>query len=178
MKKIFLDIDGVIATFKEHWMNATKFQKKNQWAKDLKVTYPFNKECVEILNEIIESTGAEIVLTSDWKKFWTLEQMNVIFKENGIIKPLIDQTKIGFYYSSDDIKIRVAEIETYLKLHNMITSDHNSPIGNWIILDDLPLNWYLPEEIKTRFFLTRDSEGLKQSGLKNKIIEKLNEERE
>ena len=178
MKKIFLDIDGVIATSKEYWMNATKFQKKNQWAKDLKVTYPFNKECVEILNEIIESTGAEIVLTSDWKKFWTLEQMNVIFKENGIIKPLIDQTKIGFYYSSDDVKIRVSEIETYLNLHGMITSDHNYPIGNWVILDDLPLNWYLPEEIKTRFFLTRDSEGLKQSELKNKIIEKLNEERE
>ena len=177
MKKIFLDIDGVIATSKEHWMNAAKFQKKNQWAKDLNVLYPFNKKCVEILNEIIESTKAEIVLTSDWKKFWTLEQMSVIFKENGIIKPPIDQTKIGFYYSSNDVKIRVAEIETYLNLHGMITSNH-TPIGTWIILDDLPLNWYLPEEIKTRFLLTKDSEGLKQCGLKNKIIEKLNEERE
>ncbi len=178
MKKIFLDIDGVIATSKEHWMNAAKFQKKNQWAKDLHVPYPFNKKCVEILNEIIESTEAEIVLTSDWKKFWTLEQMDMIFKENGIIKPPIDQTKIEFYYSSNDVKIRVTEIETYLNLHGMITSDHNFPIGNWVILDDLPLNWYLSEEIKTRFFLTRASEGLKQSGLKNKIIEKLNEEQE
>lgn len=178
MKKIFLDIDGVIATSKEHRMNATKFQKKNQWAKDLNVAYPFNKECVEILNEIIESTQAEIVLTSDWKKFWTLGQMSVIFKENGIIKSPIDETKIGVCYSSNDIKIRVAEIETYLKLHNMITSDHNTPIENWVIIDDLPLNWYLSEEIKTRFFITKESEGLKQCGLKNKIIEKLNKEQE
>ena len=177
MKKIFLDIDGIMTTSKEYWMNSKKFQNKNQWAKDLNVLYPFNKKCVEILNEIIESTKAEIVLTSDWKKFWTLKQMGVIFKENGIIKSPIDQTKIGFYHSTYDVKIRVAEIETYLNLHGMITSDH-TPIGTWIILDDLPLNWYLPEEIKTRFLLTKDSEGLKQCGLKNKIIEKLNEERE
>ena len=71
MKYIFLDIDGVLACDAQMYTNAKKFQKKREWAKELNVLYPFDPICVKVLNEILEATGAEIILSSDWKKFWT-----------------------------------------------------------------------------------------------------------
>ena len=43
MKVIFLDIDGVLATDKQFMGNRNKFNQKNDWAKELKVTRMLNK---------------------------------------------------------------------------------------------------------------------------------------
>ncbi len=70
MKTLFLDLDGVIVV---GWVNSkfhldwkTKFMK-------------FDAKAVQVLNEILEETGAEIVLSSDWKNHFTLQEMRDIF---------------------------------------------------------------------------------------------------
>jgi len=50
--------------------------------------------------------------------------------------------------------------------------NHNKP-EKWVVIDDLDLS-----SLGENFILTRSSEGLKQTGLKEKIIKKLNNEQE
>jgi hypothetical protein len=159
---IFLDIDGVLATFREFLTNKKKFQEKNEWAALLQVNYPFNPDCVNILNEIIEKTNANIVLSSDWRLYYTLEELDNIFKYNGLIKSPFDITTIKTSHMGTSIEsLRLDEINDYI--------DKND-VKNWVIIDDLDMKL---KTNKDRFFLTRDFEGLKQTSMKEKIINKL-----
>jgi hypothetical protein len=164
-KVIFLDIDGVISTYKQYSMNRTKFRKKYGWADELKVPYPFDKKCVDILNEIIDKTDCEIVLSSDWRRHWNLSDLDKIFKHNLVKRSPVDTTPIDpITFSNSDMN-RFHEIIEFIKKHDL---------KNWVIIDDLKVGYYLDENTKERFFLTNDREGIKKSGLKNKIISKLN----
>ena len=168
MRYIFLDIDGVLATDKQMYMNTAKFQAKHEWAKELNVLYPFDPGCVKIFNEILEKTGATIILSSDWKKFWNLEKLRIIFEKNGIIDFPIDVTS-DFIASMDSWvgleKNRATQINEYITTHNL---------ENFVVFDDLDVKKYSNPAYDDRMFLTRSSEGLKQSELKNKILVKLN----
>lgn len=176
MKKwIFLDIDGVLATNKEFWTNTKKFHKKHQWAAKLRVPYPWNPDAVKVFNEILEATGAEIILSSDWKLHWSLEDLATIFKENGVNKAPVDKTDHHPVSMSILEKNRASDIEAYIKKNNFIEGKEETPTCMWIVIDDLEVSRWFPEHLKDRVFLTEDSEGIKKTGLKEKIIKKLNE---
>ena len=82
MKIIFLDHDGVICLSTE-WGGRYKKQQKagrkmSQSVLSLELDARFdnfNKKAITILNSIIEETGAEIVVSSDWKRWATCEEM-------------------------------------------------------------------------------------------------------
>lgn len=165
MKYIFLDIDGVLATFRQFLTNKNRFQTKHKWAKELNVTYPFDKGCVKILNEILDKTDATIILSSDWGLYYDVETLNVIFQHNGITHKIKECTpKINVMFG-DMVQQRYDEIKQYITENN---------VENYVIIDDLPLEKYMTEEEKWIFCKTKDFEGLKQSNLKEKVIEKLN----
>jgi len=83
MKLIFIDIDGVLAT-----APCWDMSQDNKWN-----AYPFDKKAVKVLNKILEETGAEMVLSSDWKYHYSLGQIKEIFMEfNGVIKAPFDMT--------------------------------------------------------------------------------------
>lgn len=160
-----LDLDGVVATFRQFLTNKNKYQSKNKWAKELDVRYPFDEGCVKILNEILDKTGATIILSSDWGLDYDVETLNNIFKHNGITHKIKECTpKIDVMFG-DMVQQRYDEIKQYITEKN---------IENYIIIDDLPLEKYMTEEEKSHFFKTKEFEGLKQSNLKEKVIEKLN----
>lgn len=178
MKKwIFLDIDGVLATNREFMRNTKNFHMSNKWAIELGVPYPFNKKCVEIFNEILDATDAEIILSSDWKFHWNLEQLDRIFKENGVKKSSVAVTEDHMVSMSWIDKNRASDIEAYLRNNNFIEGEefNETPTCSWIIIDDLHVGEFFPEHLRDRVFLTTDSEGIKKTGLKEKIIAKLNE---
>lgn len=161
MKVIFLDIDGVLATNKEFAMNRTKFQTKHPEALEIRIPYPFNSGCVKILNEILEITNAIIVLSSDWRFHWDLKDLDKIFKFNGVVKsPVAITSKIKRKMSSDLEDDRAFQINTYV--NNMLPD-------TWVAIDDLNLS-----SLGDNFVKTKDSEGLKQTGIKDKIIKILN----
>lgn len=163
MKVIFLDIDGVLATDKEYMMDRTKFLDKNPEAKELNIPYPFNPGCVKIFNEILRKTDAKIVLSSDWRLHWNLEDLDKIFKFNGVIKSPEATTNFSKWKLSSSLELdRVMQIKTYVN-YNF------ADITSWVAIDDLNLS-----SLGDKFIQTNDDRGLKQSGLANKIIEKLN----
>lgn len=161
---IFLDIDGVLATNSEYFTNKMKFWKKYPEMEKLKIKYRFNSGCVKVFNEILKITDADIVLTSDWREKITLDEMDNVFKFNNVIKSPIDATKIFPISFSNKDKNRANEIDIYRQEHN---------ITNYVIIDDLNLEYYAPKE---KFIKTIEREGIKQSGVKQKILKILQSE--
>ena len=153
MKIIFLDIDGVLATNKEFAMNRTKFQTKHPEAKEIRIPYPFNPGCVKIFNEILDETNAIIVLSSDWRFYWDLTDLDKIFKFNGVKKsPVSITSKMKRKMSSELEDDRSFQIKTYV--------DEMLP-EIWVAIDDLNL-----KSLGDNFIRTKDSEGLKKTGIK------------
>ena len=83
MKVIFLDHDGVICLSTE-WGGRMKKQKEwggrklSMTTLEIPVEYRFdnfNEKAINVLNEILEKTGAEIVVSSDWKRWATVEEL-------------------------------------------------------------------------------------------------------
>jgi histidinol phosphatase-like enzyme len=94
MKVIFLDIDGVLALDKQFFQNRNKFHFKNPIAKELNIPYPWDKSAVKVFNKILEATDATIVLSSDWRIHWNLEDIGKIFEFNGVMKKPEFYTKL------------------------------------------------------------------------------------
>ena len=96
MKVIFLDNDGVIC-LSNNWGG-----RKKKWAKyrsanpdtspnlkdaPVEVRFDdFDQKAIKILNQVIEETGAEIVVSSDWKLHANLEELGDYYEAQGIIK--------------------------------------------------------------------------------------------
>jgi hypothetical protein len=161
---IFLDLDGVMSCYGEYYTNRIKFQKKHKMAQELSVPYGFNPGCVKILNEILKITDADIVLTSDWRTHWNLEQLGNIFKFNKIIKVPMDVTEVLPTSMSYLERNRGHEIDIYIKKHK---------VEKYVIIDDLDLSKFVDSE---KFVLTIEREGLKQSNIKQKILKILQNE--
>jgi hypothetical protein len=190
MKVIFLDHDGVICLATE-W--GGRFKKQTEVGRKLSQSVTslptdarfdnFNKKAIVILNEILEETNAEIVVSSDWKRWASVEEMGEYYESQGIKKKPIAFTKNlsdcdvpeNFVWSRkwDLEQTRSLEINQYLR--------DNPSITHWVAVDDL--NMGIPQTHEswgememdwglTNFVLTpRSREGIKQSGIKEKILE-------
>lgn len=192
MKVIFLDNDGVIC-LANNWGSRRK--KQDEWggrklsmsANSIPVQYRFDNfdtDAIKILNEILEQTGAEIVISSDWRLFADLNELVEYYTSQGISKGPIGVTKkLGefpdpenFPWSRDwDLEqTRSLEIKQYLIDHPEVT--------NWVAVDDLNMgkhakfsgmnverDWGLDNFVHTPL----NREGIKQTGVKEKILKYL-----
>jgi len=171
MKVIFLDNDGVMCLSTE-WGGREKKIKKwtilnpESYLNDKSIPPyvrmdSFNSKAVKVLNEILELTGAEIVVSSDWKLHCTLGQLQEMFLKYGVIKAPIDTTPNHILKSMDEIEsTRVAEISEWL--------DSHPEAEKWVAIDDLDLS-----ALKSFVHTKRMKEGIKQCGIKEQILKKL-----
>lgn len=185
MKAIFLDHDGVVCLASQ-WGGRDKKMKK--FIKDTGIKEiskmpahirldSFDKKAVKVLNEVIEKTDTEIVVSSDWKLHATLEELQELYRENGVCKVPIAMTENVkdfnpetynlFIYKGWIEKLRVIEIEKWLA---------ENPVTHWVAIDDLFLGKYIEDGLGLEnFILTKRpfSEGIKQSGIKDELIKYL-----
>jgi hypothetical protein len=196
MKVIFLDNDGVIC-LSSNWGSRLKKQKKLGYNptfndnSELPVEYRFDNfdvKAVKILNEILEKTGAEIVVSSDWRYHATLEELGEYYTSKGIIKKPIGVT--------DMFKDIFPKEWGYLRFRADMELERSMEIGHWlenhpevthgVAVDDLDMSVdFLGDrfaakdgsDVKpglTNFVHTpRSYEGIKQNGIKQKIIKQL-----
>ena len=158
----FLDIDGVMATSHQFYTNRKKWH-------DVYDCYRFDEKCVKVLNDIIQKTDPIIILSSDWKDHYSIEQMNAIFEWNGVNSVISDFTGSSWgviFKSAQQLEeCRAYEILEYVKKHDID--------GNWVAVDDLDLTQWIPDN----FVLTpRVNEGIKQSNIKEKILKVIQSE--
>lgn len=145
MKVIFLD---------HQWTMYLKNHKNDRILDD------FDEKAINILNKILDITNSEIVISSDWKFWVSLEEMQIFYKKQNILKCPISYT--GFYepYEIDIIaKQRSQEIKNWLK--------ENQFIEKWVAVDDLDMRNYLDNFV----YISNKTEGITQLGIMEKIIE-------
>jgi len=186
MKVIFLDNDGVIC-LSNNWgcrnKKWVKYCSTNPESSKFLCHAPasvrfddFDAKAVKVLNQILEETGAEIVVSSDWKKHGTLEELSEYYIEQGIIKKPIATTKsfIGTYKPDGfqwDMSFRY-EQERSLEINQYVKD--NEQITNWVAVDDLDISWRGTWGVKNFVITPRINEGIKQIGIKEKVISFLN----
>lgn len=168
MKVLFLDHDGVIC-LSGQW--GGRFKKKGydgnpQTPLDIRMD-SFDSKAVKVLNEIIEKTGCEIVVSSDWKKWGDLDKMRKMYVTRGIKPPIdltpnmkdFDEMGFGLYKWKNFYEaIRVTEIKEWLKNHTEVT--------HWVAVDDMDLSKLENFVMTTKPY----NEGIKQSGIKEKVL--------
>jgi len=119
MKVIFLDIDGVLVT-----RNSIKYQYLN-FPDDTSIR--FSKNAVRNLNKLIHLTKAKIVISSTWRLFHSLEELQNIFKKQGIEGKIISTTSIERAPVEEDIP-RGQKIADWLAQH--------PEVEKYVIIDD------------------------------------------
>lgn len=182
MKVIFLDHDGVIC-LSNNW--GSRYKKQNKWGgrklsmtpSEIPLEYRFDnfdKKAIKVLNSILEETNAEIVVSSDWRFHATLEEMGEYYEQQGIIKKPISFTKnLSKSNSPDKLEeFRATEITTWLS--------ENPEVTHWVAIDDMDMRNFFENAVfgkaerswgLTNFVWTPISaQGIKQTGIKDKII--------
>jgi len=155
MKKIlFLDHDGVICLPKQY---GSRYTPKADSDFDF-----FDSKAVKVLNEIIQATDCDIVVSSDWRYHTELSDMQTLYLKRKILKAPIAYTPNRFGMSDYYEKCRCTEITHWLEANNDVKS--------WVAVDDMDLSALGPNFIRCG----RSNEGIKQVGLKDKIINILN----
>ena len=198
MKVIFLDNDGVIC-LANNWGSRLKKQDKwggmklSMRGREIPLEYRFDnfdQKAVKVLNSILEETDAEIVVSSDWRFHATLDELGDYYKSQGIIKRPISVTE-KFHYRDwveegfikphgefpwsrmDDLEQqRHFEIKRWLRDHPEVT--------HWVAIDDLFMGVHVENSTYGPFdrewglenfvWTPRDWEGIKQSGIKDKVL--------
>jgi hypothetical protein len=189
MKVIFLDNDGVIC-LSNNWGGRSKkwakYRSANPESSKLISDGPvnvrfddFDQKAIKVLNEILEETGAEIVVSSDWRYHATLEELGNYYLSQGISKKPIGVTKrLGECDQPENfIWSRQWDLEQSRSLEILQYLRDNPEVAEWVAVDDLDMgrngedwkNWGLDNFVET----PKGNEGIKQSGIKEKIIKYL-----
>ena len=136
MKILFLDHYGVLCLSKKP-VTRTQFSMPttDEFA-DTGITFfsDFDPDAVNVLNDIIALTGAEIVVSSDWKRETTLSGMCEFYQKQGIKKMPIDYTA-WLPGASTYHEQRATEITTWLEQH--------PETAQWATVDDLYMGTWL-----------------------------------
>jgi hypothetical protein len=148
-----MDHWGVLCLPKKHGREHSKTDLPN--VKEMRIHGSFDdfdKEAIIILNNIIIETDLEIVISSDWKRWCSLEEMKKFYKSQGIIKTPMDYTPLIKGVN------RALEIKEWL---------NNNKVNKWVAIDDMYL------ELDNFVWVSRTDEGIKQEGRKEEILKYL-----
>ena len=150
MKKfLFLDFDGVLNSL-EFFNSPTPDYRK----------YPLNEfdpHAVDLLNKILSAGGVtNLVISSDWRKIYSKEELKKILKDIGVISPFFEEFDIIPNFSScENINYelvgRGVEIDIFLRHFEKY---------NFCIIDD---DFRFLEKQKSKVVLTNFNYGLSKN---------------
>jgi hypothetical protein len=194
MKKvIFLDHDGVICL--DHNFGS-RLKKQKKWGgrklsmtnREIPLQYrfdDFDKDAIKTLNQILEQTNADIVVSSDWRLYATLEELGEYYQQQGISKKPIGFTKVlSEIHPKEWSRLRFRadlELERSIEIQHWL-SEHPE-VTHWVAVDDLNMSI---NHLSDRFAATDDSasklglenfvlvwEGISQRGVKERVVDVL-----
>jgi len=123
-KIIFVDVDGPLSY--GTWPDG-KVKINNR----LKIPYAWVQRDCDALTEVINKTGANVVISSDWKLHYTIEEMGQIFEHYGIPNVIVGAT--------DDYKVKMSSPLEWDRADQIMkwVVENELEMRNWIALDDL-----------------------------------------
>jgi hypothetical protein len=150
MKVIFLDIDGVLNS--QDWYVYRRDVVEMDSVNAQYPFYEFDPRAIERLNRIIKETDAKIVVSSSWRSGETVESLQRLFDQVGIVGEVIGVTPHLWckkpYEEFDGYRMpRGCEIDWWLDNHGdfqrinwseekQIEHIDKAIVKNYIILDD------------------------------------------
>jgi hypothetical protein len=198
MKVIFLDHDGVIC-LSNNW--GSRMKKQEKWGgrklsmsmREIPIEHRFDnfdKKAINVLNQILEETGAEIVVSSDWKKWATTEELGEYYELHGIAKKPIDCTEFFYTFEEETVKSLAPEVRIVMRSVDQLEKERHVEILKWLrdhpevekwaAIDDLHMgihveaSRYGPHDrdwgLSNFVWTPRDWEGIKQTGIKEKVL--------
>lgn len=124
MKIIFLDIDGVL--------NSRAYDRKRNWDEQTDI----DETRLPLIKEIVDATGAKIVLSSTWRQHWDRDTNRC--DEDGLyINKTFGKFGLSIFDKTPDLGIatvRMDEISKWLK-------DTDEEIESFVIIDDYRYGW-------------------------------------
>ena len=97
---IFLDFDGVMdTTHHTNWLYHEGLPENDRYG------VVFNPECIGYLREIVDRTGAEIVVSSSWKDTMTYAQILQMWKDRDLPGFVTDVTPTCSSHRGDEIAL-------------------------------------------------------------------------
>ena len=146
MKVIFLDIDGVLNTeaYREN-PDVDYFEQ------------PISEEHMPLLEYLVKSTGAKIVLSSTWREYWDKGEVQSD-RFGDYINNLFGKYALEIYDKTPELRDRSEEIDEWIKLHQ-------GEIESYVILDDF--DW--SEENEKCLVKTVDEVGLDEEAVKRAV---------
>ncbi|MBP5684453.1 MAG: hypothetical protein J6X02_04270 [Bacilli bacterium] len=173
MKIIFLDIDGVLNTFQTFREIHYEFQLTGLRR------VAIDEDKVALLKEIVDNTGALIVLSSSWRKYGKMKKGNFVTKNQNLsdIINILKKYNLNIYDITPRSLMdnREQEIRAWLSKHHDVES--------FIVIDNesADLLSFINYELVKTSFMKLDKNGLESkelSGLTkahvNEAISKLN----
>ena len=122
---VFLDIDGVLAPI-------TRWDRYGD----------LHPACIQVLNEIVASAGADVVVSSTWRYGKTAPELQKILEAQGFIGCVLDKTPTGAPGAG-----RGDEIAAWLEEH---------AVCGYVIIDDhVDMG-----DLRTHLVLTHPAHGL------------------
>ena len=124
MKILFLDIDGVL--------NSREYDRRRNWNEltDIDETrLPFVKE-------IIDKTGAKIVLVSTWRSHWNSDE-SLCDEDGKYINGMFSKYGLVIHDKTPDLGLlskRKDEVKAWL-------AEHTGEVERFVILDDYRFGW-------------------------------------
>ena len=158
MKVIFLDVDGVL--------NSKEFFKNNQ-------NEVVDRTNVKTIRNIIDKTGAIIVMSSGWK-LWFDENMMPKHQYSQVLYDIFCEFGIGFFDKTPDFsteEIRITKTFSHVKAEEIIAwlGEHKD-VSRYAVLDDLDLR---NEEINSHLVRANALVGITEENGK-RVIDMLN----
>lgn len=153
MKIIFLDFDGVLNSNKlldtadlhrpetydeQELMDELNLASHGHNAR-LAIRH-IDPTMVSYLNTIIEATGANVVLSTAWRKIFSRAEITGILKFHGFKGTIIDITPITFSYRPRNLEIyswfrsNIEEVNSFVILDDLLIAGENYP-SNFINTD-------------------------------------------
>ena len=120
MKVVFLDIDGVL--------NSWKYDQERTSLQD-----NIDETRLPLLKEIVDMTQAKIVLTSSWRKHW--DPKGVLTDE---IDKCLELTFNKYHISLFD---KTIEIDDFNRAEEIRSWLKKWPVEEFVILDDIAFGW-------------------------------------
>ena len=124
MKVIFLDIDGVL--------NSRAYDRKRNWNEKTDI----DETRLPFIKEIVDATGAKIVLSSTWRQHWD-KDINRCDEDGLYINKTFAKFGLSIFDKTPDLGItalRRDEISKWMK-------EIKEVIDSFVIIDDYRYGW-------------------------------------
>ena len=132
MRVLFLDIDGVLNHRQWFMKNPMRGDLKGHAWKDSQI----DPHCVRVLNQVIASTDAKIVVSSTWRLMDPLKSLKATLRRNGFLwtASMIDVTPD--IYVEGQRRLRGNDIQAWLDTRDDVEAiaivDDDSDMGHLI----------------------------------------------